>query len=116
MTRDVKCVWPLRAKLGEGPVWDARDQSIYFVNIKGPALHRYNLQTGARASWEMREPICWVIPRADAPGFIAGFKSGFAELHVDPLAIHPIGAPEPERTTNRLNDAKADRHGDRPSC
>lgn len=111
MTRDVKCVWPLRAKLGEGPVWDVRDQSIYFVDIKGPALHRYRLESGARTSWPMSEPICWVIPRAKAPGFIAGFKSGFAELSVDPLFINPIGAPEPERATNRLNDAKADRHG-----
>jgi len=111
MGTEAKCVWPVRARLGEGPVWDARDASIYFVDIKAPALHRFNVQSGVRTSWPMAEPICWIIPRATAPGFIAGFKSGFAELQVDPLTITPIGAPEPERKTNRLNDAKADRTG-----
>src|SRR6185295_12630899 len=57
------------------------------------------------------EPICWVIPRARKPGFIAGFKSGFAELTLDPIEIKPLGAPEKDWGTNRLNDAKADRSG-----
>jgi sugar lactone lactonase YvrE len=59
----------------------------------------------------MPEPICWLLPRAAKPGFIAGFKSGFAALTIDPLVITKIGAPEPERETNRLNDAKVDAAG-----
>ncbi len=104
-------VWPARAALGEGPVWDARDGCVYFVDIKGRRLHRYRLEDGAQQSWAMDEAICWVIPRAEKPGFIAGFKSGFAELTLDPLAIANFHAPEPERAGNRLNDAKADRFG-----
>lgn len=100
-----------RAQLGEGPVWDARDACVYFVDIKGQLLHRYRLEDGAQQSWAMPEPICWLIPRAHQPGFIAGFKSGFAELTLDPLTITHILAPEPERSSNRLNDAKADRFG-----
>jgi D-xylonolactonase len=93
------------------PVWDARDGALYFVDIKGHALHRCSLDGQERRSWPMAEPICWVIPRRDRPGFIAGFKSGFAELQLEPFALTPICAPEPDRPTNRLNDAKADRHG-----
>lgn len=104
-------VWTLRAALGEGPVWDAREACVYFVDIKGQHLHRYRLEDGAKQTWAMAEPICWVIPRAEKPGFIAGFKSGFAELTLDPLTITPFHAPEPERPNNRLNDAKADRFG-----
>lgn len=104
-------VWKLRASLGEGPVWDARDGCVYFVDIKGQFLHRYRLEDGATQSWAMAEPICWVIPRAKHPGFIAGFKSSFAELALEPLTITPFHTPEPERPRNRLNDAKADRFG-----
>lgn len=105
------CVWNARAQLGEGPIWDARDHAIYFVDIKGNRLHRYGLDDSSTRTWDMPEPLCWVIPRAAAPGYIAGFKSGFAALTLEPLKITPIGAPEPDRVTNRLNDAKADRQG-----
>lgn len=105
------CVWPARAILGEGPVYDARDDALYFVDIKGQRLHRVALKDGARSTWDMPERIGWVLPRASRPGFIAGFKSGFAALSLDPFAITPIGAPEPERTANRLNDAKVDARG-----
>jgi sugar lactone lactonase YvrE len=104
-------VWPVRAALGEGPVYDARDDAVYFVDIKTPRLHRLSLRDNARTSWDMPEPIGWVLPRATKPGFIAGFKSGFAALTLDPFEITKIGSPEADRETNRLNDAKVDARG-----
>lgn len=111
MAPAVRCVWPVGALLGEGPVWDQRDKCVYFVDIKGQALHRFSLDREAQASWAMPEPLCWAIPRAHAPGFIAGFSKRVATLTLDPLMISPLHAPDPERRTNRLNDAKADRFG-----
>jgi xylono-1,5-lactonase len=107
----ITAMWPVRAMLGEGPTYDARDDAVYFVDIKTPRLHRLSLRDGGRASWDMPEPIGWVLPRASHPGFVAGFKSGFAALTLDPLSIVPIGSPEPDRASNRLNDAKVDAHG-----
>src|ERR1700730_8104340 len=97
--------------LGEGPLWSSRDQSLYWVDILAPAVHRLSLTDGRVSSWPMPEMIGWVIERATAPGFIAGFQSGFAELTLEPLAIRPIIDPEPHLTENRLNDAKADHLG-----
>ncbi|MDP1964264.1 MAG: SMP-30/gluconolactonase/LRE family protein, partial [Reyranella sp.] len=107
----VRCVWALGATLGEGPLWSAREQALYFVDLKGQAVHRYTPATGATASWSMPEPIGWVIERAQAPGFIAGFRSGFALLELDPVTIRSIGDPEPEHPGNRLKDAKVDAWG-----
>jgi len=106
-----RCVWNARAILGEGPLWLARENAIYFVDIKKPALHRYSLITGAKTSWDMPEPIGWVLPRAAKPGFIAGFKSCIAELSLDPVVIKPIGALEKDIPDNRRNDAKVDKAG-----
>jgi len=97
--------------LGEGPLWSSRDRALYWVDILAPALHRLSLIDATLTSWRMPEMIGWVIERANAPGFIAGFQSGFAELTLDPLQIRPISDPEPHLPTNRLNDAKADRAG-----
>lgn len=100
-----------RDRLGEGLLWSAREGAVYWTDILKPALNRVTLATGNVESWPMPEMIGWVIERRDRPGLIAGFRSGFAELTLDPVAIIPIADPEPDLPQNRLNDAKADRWG-----
>lgn len=106
-----RCVWDAGAILGEGPLWRPEENAIYFVDIKKPALHRYSLTDGAKKTWPMPERIGWVAPRANKPGFIAGFKSCFAELTLDPIEIKKICEPEAELPDNRRNDAKVDPWG-----
>jgi len=105
-----RCAWRAGAELGEGPIYDSRDDALYFVDIKGQRLHRLALRERRRSTWDMPEPIGWIAPRKK-PGFVAGFKSGFAMLSLEPFAITPIASPEPERASNRLNDAKVDAAG-----
>jgi sugar lactone lactonase YvrE len=100
-----------RDVLGEGLLWSARDNAIYWTDILAPALNRLSLTDGSVKRWEMPDYLGWVIERRDRPGFIAGFRTGFAELEFDPLRVRPIAAPEPGLSDNRLNDAKADRRG-----
>jgi sugar lactone lactonase YvrE len=100
-----------RDVVGEGPMWSARENALYWVDILAPAVWRMSLADGAIRCWAMPEPIGWVIERANGPGLIAGFKSGFAGLTLNPFAITPFGSPEPDRPGNRLNDAKADPSG-----
>ena len=97
--------------LGEGPVYHPLEHALYWVDIKGKTVNRLNLSNDAHQSWPMPEMLGWVIPRQQAPGFIAGFKSGFARLVLEPLRIEPIGAPERHLPHNRLNDAAVDRFG-----
>jgi len=107
----VRLACDARAVLGEGPLWVARENAVYWVDIKGQALHRLALSDNAHTSWSMPEMLGWVVERRDQPGFIAGFKSGFARLSLDPLRIEPICAPERHLPDSRLNDAAVDRAG-----
>jgi D-xylonolactonase len=100
-----------RDVLGEGLLWSARDNAVYWTDILAPALSRLSLDDGKVTRWDMPEYVGWVIERRDKPGFIAGFKSGFVELELDPLRVRPIVSPEPDVPGNRLNDAKADNKG-----
>lgn len=106
-----------RDLLGEGVTWIARENAVYWVDILGHRLNRLTLDDGAIAEWDVLEKsgwgekIGWIIERRDAPGFIAGLKSGFAALTLDPFALIPIAAPEPDLPDNRMNDAAADPWG-----
>lgn len=100
-----------RDQLGEGLYWSQQEGALYWTDILAPALNRLSLATGQVDRWEMPETIGWIVEREHAPGFIAGFRSGFCELELDPVTVTPFATPEPHPAANRLNDAKADRWG-----
>lgn len=97
--------------LGEGLFWSERDGAIYWVDIISGCVNRLHLDSGHADTVRLPERIGWLIERSGRPGFIAGLKSGFAELELDPLQIRRIADPEPDLPGNRMNDAKADMHG-----
>lgn len=98
-------------QLGEGLLWSAREDALYWTDIIGRRLNRLRLSDNSVDNWIMPEMIGWVIERRDQPGFIAGLKSGIVALTLDPLTIEPLVAPEPDLPGNRMNDAVADRWG-----
>jgi sugar lactone lactonase YvrE len=100
-----------RDRLGEGLLWSARENAVYWVDILAPALHRLSLADGTTSSWPMPEKIGWVAERRDRPGFIAGLQSGFYELTLEPLVCRALVDPEPQYPNNRLNDATVDHLG-----
>jgi sugar lactone lactonase YvrE len=107
---DVACVVSARALLGEGPVWDAAAQALWWVDIRGPAVHRYEPRTGAARQWPMPEEVGSLALRRDGTLLLA-LRSGFAFFDPATGAIERVGNPEPDQPDNRLNDGKCDRRG-----
>jgi sugar lactone lactonase YvrE len=103
------CVADVKAVLGEGPVWSARERALYWVDIKGQRIFRL-ADGGGVSEWRPPFRVASLAPR-ESGGFVAGSENGFA--FVDPEAdrydLH--ANPEPERPTNRFNDGKLDRWG-----
>ena len=100
-----------RDMLGEGTLWSARENALFWVDILGRRLNRVSLADDAVTSWEMPDVLGWVIEREEAPGFVAGLGRRFVRLTLGPLEVETIAAPEDERDGNRFNDAKADAQG-----
>ena len=100
-----------RDSLGEGPIWVARLDRLFWVDILAPRLWSLSLADDSVRSWEMPEKIGWIVERAGRDDFLIGLASGVARLDLDPFAITPLIDPEPDRPDNRLNDAKVDSHG-----
>ncbi len=105
------CLWPLAAELGEGPLWLPEQQRLYFVDLVRNTLHALDAD-GARHSWPLPDHICWLVPRKDGDGFMAGLRDGIVRLWLEPAVrieyLHQLPGAE---TGFRLNDAKADAAG-----
>jgi len=50
-------VLPIRTQLGESPLWDGASRSLWFIDIRAPALHRLDTATGKVDGWPMPEFI-----------------------------------------------------------
>ncbi len=106
------CVWPVGAELGEGPLWIADQQRLYFVDIKGGRLHALDVASGERFSWSVPGYLCWIVARRDGDGFMAGMGDSIARLWLEPqLRLETLDVDLALGRDVRLNDAKVDRFG-----
>ena len=72
---EVECVWPVGAILGEGPHWSAAEQALWFVDIKSPAIHRFDPASGEKRSWPAPARCGFLLPTSQG-WHVAGLKNG----------------------------------------
>jgi sugar lactone lactonase YvrE len=103
-----------RADLGEGPAWEARTGSLYWVDIHAGHLHIFNPQDGTDRRIEVGEFIGCAAPRR-TNGLVLGLRSGFATLDSPfpsgEAGVRAIVNPESHLPGNRFNDGKCDPAG-----
>jgi len=100
----------VRAQLGEGPYWDTRDQALFFVDILGSKLWRYDPATEVFQSWDTpAQPSA--ISRAADDRFVAVLADGFYEFSPDDGRFDVLAKVDFEPGEVQLNDAKVDRQG-----
>jgi sugar lactone lactonase YvrE len=100
----------VRAELGECPVWSVEEQALYFVDIKGKALHCFEPATGAHRTFPMPEEIGCIGFRKGG-GFIAGFRSGLWLLDGDGNRMQKLADNPEDQGTSRFNDGRIDPAG-----
>jgi len=106
----VHCVVDCRNKLGEVPLWDMREQALYWVDIEGKRLHRLDPASGAVRHWDMPERIASFALREQG-GLVVAFASGIAFYDLDSSRLDWIARPEAHLPGNRFNEGKVDRMG-----
>jgi sugar lactone lactonase YvrE len=99
-----------RDRLGEGPLWSARHDSLFWVDIMGRRINRMALADERVESFEQPHYAAWIIER-EAGGFVAGIGRDIVRIDLDADAREPIASVDQRNAANRLNDAKADGAG-----
>lgn len=108
--RQISCLWELAAQLGEGPCWCVAEQALWFVDIKGQQVHRFDPASGAKRSWPAPRRVSFVLPRA-AGGFVAGLPGTLASFAPATGEFTALAALSQEPPGNRTNDACIDAAG-----
>jgi len=106
----VEIVADVGARLGEGPVWDAADGLLYWVDIPSCALHRLQPTSGVDDCVTVDRQVGAVALRASG-GLVLAWEDGFAVSGAwgeRPSLVVPV---EHGAVPSRFNDGKCDPAG-----
>ncbi|MBV6450579.1 MAG: 6-deoxy-6-sulfogluconolactonase [Anaerolineales bacterium] len=102
---NVELMFDVKAALGEGPVWDARAQTLYWVDILNKRIY-----ANGDSLVELDEFIGCLAPRARG-GLVLAKRFSFWTFDLGATSSTFLAAPADEPATNRFNDGKCDPRG-----
>ena len=91
--------------VGEGPYWDDIEQTLYWVDISGKAVHRFHPATGQRRDWPLDDFPSAVVLR-EKGGLLLAMRDGLFFMEPETGALERFVVLEPDRPDNRTNEAK----------
>ncbi|WP_225029673.1 SMP-30/gluconolactonase/LRE family protein [Xinfangfangia pollutisoli] len=110
MTISITCVDAARAELGEGTIWDPAAQVLWWIDIYGPRIHRFDPAQGTSQSWPAPQHLGCIGLRASG-GLVVTMASGFHFFDPATGLFTAIADPEADLPLTRFNDGKTDRFG-----
>src|SRR5690349_6262853 len=109
----VAALCPVRNRVGESPLWSVAEQALYWVDIEGRALHRFDWAAQREQHWALPERIGCIGLHARG-GLIAGMETGLFRLQpreggdIGIELLQPVQFAQPGM---RFNDGRCDRLG-----
>ena len=95
--------------VGESPFWDQQENALYWVDIIGKKISRYDPTTGDRKNWATVDFPTAIALRAKEPGAVLAMAGGVRLFDFEG-AFHDFSQPD-QTEGNRLNEGKCDPQG-----
>jgi sugar lactone lactonase YvrE len=96
--------------VGESPLWHHGEQALYWVDIDGFTVHRFDPASGARKAWKLdSEPSALAI-NAEG-GLEVSLRRGFAHLDTGSGTLTLVAPATYDQSNTRYNDGRADPAG-----
>ena len=98
------------AQLGESPLWSVAEQCLYYVDIPGREVRRFDPASGELLRWPTEsEPGC--IALLEGGGLLLAQRSGLFTVDTKTGVQTKIGEPPYDQAKQRFNDGKPDAAG-----
>lgn len=103
--------WNGPATLGEGPLWDARINTLYWVDILAGTVFAHAATAVRPAPIELGVQVGCLGLTEDPGTLIAGMRTGWHLLDVGSARVTALADPEADRPACRFNDGSVDPAG-----
>ncbi|HUG26133.1 SMP-30/gluconolactonase/LRE family protein [Piscinibacter sp.] len=96
--------------LGESPMWHPREQALYYCDIPGHRLNRFDPAGGALVHWEFDTDVACCAPALDGSMLLA-MRDGLWRFDTVKGQRTRLAEPPYDPKTERFNDGKCDPQG-----
>jgi sugar lactone lactonase YvrE len=96
--------------LGESPLWHPAEQVLYWCDIPGRKLNRFDPARGSHLEWAFDTDVACCAPLQDG-GLLLALRRGLARFDPDTGASTPLADAPYDPLHERFNDGKADAQG-----
>ena len=96
--------------LGEGPVWSVGEQALYWVDIEGPAVHRWTWGATEAESWPLPALVGALALRQQG-GLVLALRTGIHTFDPASGELTFVADPAAELPGTRYNDGTVDPAG-----
>ena len=96
--------------VGEGPIWDDRSRTLFWVDITGRSVLRLVLDSLSLTRWSTPDLPAFIVLR-ERHGAVVGLRDTIAQVELPPAKFEPLCQLEPDRPSNRVNEGKVDPSG-----
>ncbi len=100
-----------KAILGEGAIWHPKEKVLYWIDITGCKLHRYDPKTGENTTTDTKSMIGTVVPSDGEFPVVIATETGIHGVTKNGELIRLAPYPTNEPEGNRFNDGKCDPAG-----
>ena len=108
---EAACVLPARAMLGECPLWSEAEARLYWIDIDGRKVHRFDPATGADEELDAPGRPGSMVLTAEPGTLLVAIEERLATLRWDTATWQDWIQLEPEGSGNRMNDGRTDPAG-----
>lgn len=109
-TYEIQAACPSHMLLGESPLWHAKAQSLYWIDIPGKALHRLYTPANTHHYWPLpTEPGCIAL-HVDG-GIVVALRTGLVHFDPDGGTFTPMLRAPYDPAIMRFNDGRCDARG-----
>jgi sugar lactone lactonase YvrE len=110
VSMEAKSLVPSQNQLGEGPTWSVDEQALYWVDIYGKRIERFDPETSQRHTFHLPCQVGAVVFRQKG-GFVLAADRGFAIWDGSSEKVQLLSNPERGKPHYRFNDGKVDPGG-----
>jgi len=97
-------------EVGETPIWIPGEQALYWIDLEGSRVHRYDPAGGKTVQWDLDVAVTALARRASG-GWVLATKGGLAFWDQRTNTSEFIADPTAETPEVRFNDTVVDRQG-----
>lgn len=107
----VEIVLDARATIGESPTWYAAQSALFWIDVKEPALHRYDPAGRTARSWPVTSDIGAFALEKDGAGALVALRTGLFRLDLASGAQTLLAPPPFDPALHRFNEGACDPAG-----